>query len=96
MKKSNRSMRGYAFYFMLLAIFIIAMIYSGLADRNDTQYSFTQFSDLLKEGKVDTVYITPNEEVPTGRIKVLLKDGSFISFNATDITRIEQYAEATP
>ena len=96
MKRNNRSMRGYVFYFLLLGIFIVAMIYSGLMERSDTQYSFTQFNDLLKEGKVDTVYITPNEEVPTGRIKVLLKDGSVISFNATDITRIELCAEATP
>ena len=36
------------FYFILLGIFIVAMIYSGLADRNATQYTHADFAKWLE------------------------------------------------
>ena len=92
--KKRRSMRGVVFYFMLLSIFIIGMIYSSYAERNQEQYSYKQFCEWLETGNVKTVYITPNEEVPTGKIRVLLNNGQVRSFHAADIVRIEEKAEA--
>ena len=60
---------------MLLGIFLIAMIYSGLADRNTTVYTHADFLKWLENDEVQTVVVTPNEEVPTGHVKVALKNG---------------------
>ena len=87
-------MRGVAFYLMLLSIFIIGMIYSAAADRNQTQYTFTQFCQWLEEGNVKEVYVTPNVEVPTGRVQVKMNNGEVRSFYAADIMRVEEAAEA--
>ena len=92
--KKNRSMRGVAFYLMLLSIFIIGMIYSSVADRNQTQYTFTQFCQWLDEGNVKEVYVTPNVEVPTGRVQVKMTNGEVRTFYAADIMRVEEAAEA--
>ncbi|MBR6019178.1 MAG: ATP-dependent zinc metalloprotease FtsH [Lachnospiraceae bacterium] len=87
-------MRGVAFYLMLLSIFIIGMIYSSVADRNQTQYTFTQFCQWLDEGNVKEVYVTPNVEVPTGRVQVKMTNGEVRTFYAADIMRVEEAAEA--
>ena len=63
---------------MLLGIFLIAMIYSGLADRNTTVYTHADFLKWLENDEVQTVVVTPNEEVPTGHVKVALKKRGFI------------------
>ena len=92
--KRTRSMRGVAFYLMLLSIFFIGMIYSSYADRNQEQYSYKQFCEWLEQGNVKTVTIIPNEEVPTGTVRVLLNNGQIRSFQAADIVRVEEKAEA--
>jgi ATP-dependent metalloprotease FtsH len=90
--KRRGSMRGIVFYVMLLGIFIVGMIYSSYATRNQTQYSYAQYCDWLEKGVVEKVYITPNQEVPTGKVRVELVNGEICTFNATDIVRIEEKA----
>ena len=92
--KRNRSYRGMVFYFILLGIFIVAMIYSGLADRNATQYTHADFAKWLEEGKVTAVAVTPNEEVPTGRVRVEMTDHEIREFQFSDINQIVAEAEA--
>ena len=82
------------FYFILLGIFIVAMIYSGLADRNATQYTHADFAKWLEEGKVTAVAVTPNEEVPTGRVRVEMTDHEIREFQFSDINQIVAEAEA--
>ena len=82
------------FYFMLLGIFLIAMIYSGLADRNAEVYTHADFVKWLDQDQVQTVVVTPNEEVPTGHVKVALKNGEVREFNFSDINQIVQESEA--
>ena len=92
--KRNRSMRGVVFYIMLLRIFFIGMVYSSYADRNQEQYSYKQFCEWLEAGNVKTVTIIPNEEVPTGTVRVVLTNGQIRTFRAADIVRVEEKAEA--
>ena len=93
MKKSNRSIRGIAFYFMLLGIFIVGLAYSSYADRNQQVDTYADFCGWLEAGRVKAVYITPNEETPTGLVQVQLTNSEIHSFYADDILRVEEKAE---
>ncbi|MBP5490564.1 MAG: ATP-dependent zinc metalloprotease FtsH [Lachnospiraceae bacterium] len=93
MKKSNRSIRGIAFYFMLLGIFIVGLAYSSYADRNQQVDTYADFCGWLEAGRVKAVYITPNEETPTGLVQVQLTNSEIHSFYAVDILRVEEKAE---
>ena len=93
--KQTRSTRGVVFYIMLLAIFLFAMVYSGLADRNATIYTHADFLKWLEDGSVQSVVVTPNEEVPTGRVQVIMKDKSEVrEFYCTNVEQIVAEAEA--
>ncbi|MDE7299188.1 MAG: ATP-dependent zinc metalloprotease FtsH, partial [Lachnospiraceae bacterium] len=48
--------------------------------------------DSLKSGQVRRVDIYPNEEYPTGRVRVVLTDGSTATFDVTDVAKAEQAA----
>ena len=82
------------FYFILLGIFIFAMVYSGLADRNAVQYTHADYLKWMEASDVEGVYVTPNEEVPTGRVRVVMKDKEVREFYCTDVNQIVAEAEA--
>ena len=45
--------------------------------------------EAITQEEVVKVEITPNQEVPTGSLKVLLSDGNVKYVNVTDITKAE-------
>ena len=56
----------------------------------DDAYTSAQFYKDLKEGKVDSIYISQNEEVPTGSVTVTLKkdDKKDYTFNVADVNKV--------
>ena len=86
-------MRGYGFYAVILLIIMAAVYLSeGLSNGSSKNFGQVQYLESLKNGNVKSVEIYPNEEVPTGRIKVELNDGNTYTFNSTDIKDQEQQA----
>ncbi|WP_347477042.1 ATP-dependent zinc metalloprotease FtsH [Clostridium sp. Marseille-P299] len=89
----KKSMRGYGFYAVILLIIMAAVYLSeGLSNGSSKNFGQVQYLESLKNGNVKSVEIYPNEEVPTGRIKVELNDGNTYTFNSTDIKDQEQQA----
>ena len=87
MKKNSR---GLGFYLMMIAVVILAFIVLKIGFTPRNNYTYQQFSDAVKSGNVDKVDIHPNQQVPTGRIIIYMKDGSYQDLNVTDIKEVEE------
>ena len=76
-----KSMKGYVFFFLVLAIILIAVLsndfFSGM---NQESYTYSDFKKEITDKKVASVTIQQNEQVPTGRIVVTPVDSKKKSF----------------
>ncbi|MCH5268630.1 MAG: ATP-dependent zinc metalloprotease FtsH [Lachnospiraceae bacterium] len=93
----NRQMRtgAFGFYFLVLAIILLAMYISSLMTRNSgSKYNIETFQQEVADGKIKSVDITPNEETPTGEVVVTYNDDKSRSFNCTDVKDVEQIIKA--
>ena len=88
MKKQIRT-GGIGFYVLILAIIFMAVYVSGaFRQGSDNSYNIYQFEKDLGNGTVQSVEVFPNEEVPTGEIKVVLNSKKTISFYVSDVNKI--------
>ncbi len=88
MKKQIRT-GGIGFYVLILAIIFMAVYVSGAFKQgSDNSYNIYQFEKDLGNGKVQSVEVFPNEEVPTGEVKVVLNNKKAISFYVSDVNKI--------
>ena len=53
--------------------------------RKEENYTYTQFKDDLSNHKIQSVVVGQNEQVPTGEIRVTMKDSKKHSFYAPDV-----------
>ncbi len=87
----KKQLKGYGFYIIILGIILVAMLlsdsFSGTGSEN---YEYGNFLDDLQAGKISSVDIFPNEEVPTGQVKAVFEDKSSTSFNVLDVNEVEQ------
>lgn len=90
----KKSMRGYGFYFIFLLIIVAAVYLSNnMSKGNGKSYNYLQFQSDVKNDQIKKVEIYPNEETPTGRIKVTTKDNQTYEFNALNTEDVQRYAE---
>ena len=88
MKKQIRT-GGIGFYVLILAIIFMAVYVSGAFKQgSDNSYNIYQFEKDLGNGTVQSVEVFPNEEVPTGEVKVVLNSKKTISFYVSDVNKI--------
>ncbi len=88
MKKQIRT-GGIGFYVLILAIIFMAVYVSGaFRQGSDDSYNIYQFEKDLGNGTVQSVEVFPNEEVPTGEVKVVLNSKKTISFYVSDVNKI--------
>ena len=65
---------------------MIAMISSDfMSGWTEENYTYTQFKDDLSNHKIQSVVVGQNEQVPTGEIRVTMKDSKKHSFYAPDV-----------
>ena len=87
----KKQLKGYGFYIIILGIILVAMLlsdsFSGTGSEN---YEYGNFLNDLQAGKISSVDIFPNEEVPTGQVKAVFEDKSSTSFNVLDVNEVEQ------
>ncbi len=94
--KQNRNPRGLAFYIILGAIFILmALSLRGGLTLRDT-LSQQEFEALLKNGAVSSVEITQNQEVPTGILDIVKKDGTGETRNVSDVNDTQKLLKDYP
>ena len=81
-----RKWKGYGFFVAMAAIILIAMISSDfMSGWTEENYTYTQFKDDLSDHKIQSVVVGQNEQVPTGEIRVTMKDSKKHSFYAPDV-----------
>lgn len=88
----RKQMKGYGFYLIILAIIFLAVFLSDSFEISDPNaYNRTRFDADVQAGKVSYVDIYPNQEVPTGEVKVRFNDrDQRESFYVLDATAIEE------
>ena len=89
-----KSMKGYGFFFLILAIILIAVFsndfFSGM---NQESYTYGDFKKEITDKKVASVTIQQNEQVPTGRIVVTTVDSKKKSFYSSDVNDVQTYLD---
>ena len=87
------SMKGFGFYIISIIFVLLLVTYiSDAMKSGDERYGLKDYYMDLDAGKVAGVSIYPNEETPTGEVKVVLQSGATKTFQATDITEVESAA----
>lgn len=85
---SKRGFRGFGFYAML--VFIVILIWYGLTGNTSTStYTRAEFEKALQKGNVNYVKVEQNREVPTGSLKIKLKDGTQQYLYSSDINEMQ-------
>ncbi len=82
---------GTGFYILILIIIFTAVYFSGVLDEgSESDYNIVSFEQEVKEGKIASVEVRPNEEVPTGEISVVYKDNKTTRFYVSDVKEAEE------
>ena len=86
--RNRNGFRGFGFYAVL--ILVIIMIWYGLSGNTATSsYTKSDFQKALGKGDVTYVKVVQNREVPTGSLRIKLKDGSQQYLYASDINEMQ-------
>ena len=90
------SMRGFGFY--IISIFLILFLVTYISDAmkaSEEKYGMKDYYADLDAGKVVGVSVYPNEETPTGEIRVVIMNGTnseVKTFFVTDVKVVEDAA----
>ena len=76
-------------FFLILAVIFFMMFYEGMK-RTDNSYTRGALLTDLEEGKVVTATVQPNQEAPTGSVKLLLQGGEYKTIYVTDVNEIQE------
>lgn len=83
---------GFGIYIAL--ILIVVLIWYWLSGNNTgSGYTKARFLEDLRSGNVTSVTVMQNREIPTGSLKVTLKNGSQQSLYASDVNEIQTLME---
>ncbi|HHX13023.1 MAG TPA: ATP-dependent zinc metalloprotease FtsH [Clostridiales bacterium] len=92
-------MKGYGFYMIILLIVVMTLFFSSNYEYRDPEaYNYARFLNDIDEDNIESVDIYPDEDVPTGEIKVTMKNGEIQRFEVIDTVEIKnqvQEAEIT-
>ncbi len=81
----NRNAKGLGFYLVIgVIILLLLMTFRGGLEASQT-WNQKEYEDALTNGEVVRVDITPNQEVPTGTLRVVLTDGDEKYVNVADV-----------
>ena len=87
------SMRGFGFYIISIIFVLLLVTYiSDAMKSGGEKYGLKDYYFDLDAGKVKGVSIYPNEETPTGEVKVTLLSDTVRTFQATDVREVESAA----
>ena len=85
---SKRGFRGFGFYAIL--VLVVILIWYGLTGNTSTSsYTRAEFEKALQKGNVTYVKVEQNREVPTGSLKIKLKDGTQQYRYSSDINEMQ-------
>lgn len=87
----KNSLKGLLVWVMLIAVFAfgINLVTRGLYNNMTKGYNATEFQRELEAGTIRNIEIQQNAEVPTGVVRVVLKNGTQKAFYTSDVNDIE-------
>lgn len=88
MKSSRRSL-----VIMLLFFAVIAAIYFGSVTKRQNDKSVNDLYSEMSNGDIEMIYVTQNNQVPTGSIYVMTKKGAAYEVYVSDVNEVEARAE---
>ncbi|MBO6107864.1 MAG: ATP-dependent zinc metalloprotease FtsH [Eubacterium sp.] len=83
------SSRGYGFLILVIAVVAILVgtsLYSSRIEKD--AYTFSEFDNDLRNDRIESLIVRQNQEVPTGRLVVELKDGHERTLYVPDVSDI--------
>ena len=81
----SKTFKGQHGFFILMLIAVIAVLWiSTFMEGTMGNYSYQNYREDLANGNVTEVVIYQNEEAPTGKVSIKLKDESIRSFNVVN------------
>lgn len=86
----SKKTKGLGIYFILICCLLGITYWISIQKTTDTSYTRAQFEKDYEKNQIVGAYISPNKEVPTGSVKVYLKDGRDEFFYVSDVTKIEE------
>ena len=85
---SKRGFRGFGFY-AILGLVVILIWYGLTGNTSTSSYTRAEFEKALQKGNVTYVKVEQNREVPTGSLKIKLKDGTQQYLYSSDINEMQ-------
>lgn len=87
-------MKGYGFYMIILLIVVMTLFFSSNYEYRDPEaYNYARFVNDIDEDNIELVEIYPEEDVPTGEVKVTLKNGEIQRFEVIDTVEIKNLVQ---
>ena len=83
--KLKRNFRGLGLYVVIFLIIILGWYSFGSRGIGTNTCTQAEFEQALKDDKINSIVIKQNEEVPTGTVTILLKDGTRELMNVSDV-----------
>ena len=87
-------MKGYGFYMIILLIVVMTLFFSSNYEYRDPEaYNYARFLNDIDGDNIDSVDIYPEEDVPTGEVKVTMKNGEIQRFEVIDTVEIKNLVQ---
>ncbi|MCD7817942.1 MAG: ATP-dependent zinc metalloprotease FtsH [Lachnospiraceae bacterium] len=86
----NKNSRGLGLYLAgILIILVLLMTFRGGLDVAQT-WNYSELQEALEEDEIVKISITPNQETPTGSLKVVLDTGDIRYVNVLNVETVEE------
>lgn len=88
--KSSKGMRGIWIYIIFIIIIFMIIYYIAGTSAIDDDYTYSEFIEDLEDEEIEEIYISQNEEVPTGYVTVLFDDSTSKVLYIEDVSTITE------
>lgn len=86
----KRNFRGLGLYVVIFLVIILGWYSFGSRGIGTNTCTQAEFEQALEDDKINSIVIKQNEEVPTGTVTILLKDGTRELMNVSDVGVIQE------
>ena len=89
----KKNYRGIGFYIGLVLIVILVWYLLGNSQDTAGAYTYAEFENALDKDEVVAVTIQQNREIPTGVLRITLKNEQSVKLNVSDVNDAQQLME---
>ena len=89
----KKNYRGIGFYIGLVLIVILVWYLLGNSQDTAGAYTYAEFEKALDKDEVVAVTIQQNREIPTGVLRITLKNEQSVKLNVSDVNEAQQLME---